>query len=216
MRFLCILNGLVFYLLFSSSILAQAEPLPSVKEQPVTELSQGTHFLAEVNGGGNINNDGGLAVGGLLGVGGKFRGWPLRFYLIGEYGYNTLAASGTMPQLALSYDEARNYHDLGLGLRIYLPLPFNLRLFVDGLGGATYDSATIERQGLLTVESGRWQALGQLATGLQLRLFHRLSLGLRAKMSFADEDPTLADLRQMLGDSSSIRTAISAGITYHF
>lgn len=194
---------------------AHAQEIPCDGGPCTRPQRRGTHFLAEVNGGGALMGKGGLAIGGLVGVGGKLRGFPLRFYLVGEFAYSSASDSVHLPGTALGVDEERSYRDVGMGLRIYIPVYGPLRLFLDAMGGASYAAGTFHRQGLATLSAGDWKPLALTAAGVQFRLFHHLSLGARAKIVFTSDG--MEELRTISGGSeSSVRSTITAGLTWHF
>lgn len=206
------LGTVVAIVLLAPSAGAQEVPCPGgpcVKRQ-----RRGTHFLAEINGGTSISGKPGLSVGGLLGVGGKLRGFPLRFYLVGEFSYATGGQEGTLASPSLAFREERSYRDLAAGLRIYVPIWGPLRLFVDGMGGGSYVSASFDREGLSPLAASDWYGLGLVATGLQVRLFHHMSVGVRAKLVFTRDG--LAEMREMMGVDTAMRSSVTAGLTWHF
>lgn len=196
--------------------LAPAQEIPCGGGPCTRPQRRGTHFLAEVNGGGALmGHSGGIAIGGLVGVGGQPRGFPLRFYLVGEFAYSEASERGQVPGLSLDYSEERSYRDIGVGLRIYVPVYGPLRLFLDGMGGGTQAAGVFHREGLSTLSIGEWRPLGLAAVGLQLRLFHHLSLGVRAKLVFTGDG--MEQLRALNGGSdSTLRSTITAGLTWHF
>jgi len=200
-------------LLQSGQIRAQEIPCdsgPCMKPQ-----RRGTHFLAEINGGGALMGDGGLAIGGIVGVGGKLRGFPLRFYLVSEFAYSSASDSGHLPGVNLGVDQERSYRDIGMGLRIYVPVYGPLRLLLDAMGGASYAAGTFHREGLATLSAGDWRPLALTAAGVQFRLFHHLSIGARAKFIFTSDG--MEELRAISGDAESgVRTTVTAGLTWHF
>lgn len=193
---------------------AGAQEIPCERGPCVKPRPPGTHFLVELHGGGSLNRDGGLAVDGLVGVGGKLRWLPLRFYLITEFAYSTLTEEGQIQSLPLMFRDERSFRDLALGLRTYVPLWRNLRFFVDLMGGATLQAASLERDTLMSRSASGWIPLALGAAGLQVRLFHHLSLGVRAKMVFTRDD--LAGLHAAVGRDTPLRAALTAGLTWHF
>jgi hypothetical protein len=172
----------------------------------------GTHFLAGIEGGMAIS--GGVDFGGAVtfGIGGKFVGFPLRFYGLGEVGY---AAAGHADQIeGRPFQESRSAFDLALGLRVVIPVFGPLRVFVDALGGAALVSAMLEREGMATQEATEWSWAGVLGAGVQVRVFHELSIGARLRLLFAD-DP-LSDLRDQLTIGTPIPVSLAVGATWHF
>jgi hypothetical protein len=193
---------------------SMAQEIPCAAGPCVKPPQPGTHFIAEINGGGSFTGNVGPAVGGVLGVGGKLRGFPLRFYLIGELSWASVSSEGTLPSGSLAFREERSYRDLALGLRIYVPVYGPLRLFVDAMGGGSHAAALMEREGLSTLSTNDWNAVGLLASGVQVRLFHHLSIGLRARVVLGGDN--LEGLRQLVGTDTPTRTSMTAGLTWHF
>lgn len=172
----------------------------------------GTHFLAGVEGGLAVS--GGVDFAGALtfGIGGKFVGFPLRFYGLGEVGY---AAAGHSDLLeGRPFNETRSMFDLALGLRVVIPVIGPLRVFVDALGGTAMVSSTLEREGMAPLEATEWSWAGVLGAGVQVRVFHELSLGARLRLLFAD-DP-LSGLRDQLTIGTPVPVSIAVGATWHF
>jgi len=193
---------------------ATAQEIPCSRGPCMQPDRRGTHFLVEINGGGSISGNVGLAVGGVVGIGGKLRGFPLRFYLVGEVAYASGAQDGMLPGASLDFREERTYRDLALGLRTYVPVFGPLSLFVDLMGGGSYVSATLQQEGQSTLASQDWSALGLLAAGVQVRLFHHLSVGIRGKVVLGDDG--LSRMREVVGVASPTRASVTAGLTWHF
>jgi molybdopterin/thiamine biosynthesis adenylyltransferase len=87
-------------------------------------------------------------------------------------------------------------------------------VFVDALGGAALVSAMLEREGMATQEATEWSWAGVLGAGVQVRVFHELSIGARLRLLFAD-DP-LSDLRDQLTIGTPIPVSLAVGATWHF
>jgi hypothetical protein len=193
---------------------ASAQIIPCEEGPCIRQKRKGTHFIAEINGGATLAGNGGFDVGGLVGVGGKLRGFPPRFYLVGEFAFSTYGNSGTVSGIPKHYHEGNRYRDMALGLRVYIPIFGPFRLFADLLGGATHASGTLERTGLTTLMASGWSPLGLVGLGVQFRLFHHLSLGLRGKIVFSDDG--MQALHDFVATDPIIRTSLSAGLTWHF
>lgn len=174
-----------------------------------------THFIAELDGGSSTYGSGGLALGVVLGVGGKLRGFPPIFYLIGELSYNTSAESSSSGLAGGGYRDDRAFRDVAVGLRVYLPIWGPIRLFSDAGVGGSYVTANIERQGLPMVSADGWMPIFQLGGGLQVRLFHHLSVGMRFKAVFGS-DESVGALHQLVGDALPLRHMATANLTWHF
>jgi hypothetical protein len=192
---------------------AAAQEIPCGRGPCLKRHRRGTHFIAEISGGSTTYGHGGLALEGVVGVGGKLRGFPPRFYLIGEFAYSSNTISGSTPLAGNSFRDKRTYRDLAAGLRIYLPIFGPIRLFADALVGASHISTSLERDGHdLTVADG-WQGLFSLGGGLQVRIWRHLSLGARFKAVVSGDD--VANLRRLTGTSPT-RLSATAGVTWHF
>jgi hypothetical protein len=201
-------------LILALPLAAAAQEIPCGEGPCIKLRPPGTHFLVEVNGGGTLFNDGGLAVEGLVGVGGKLRGFPPRFYLIAEFDYSTNAHSGELGWAPGGYNDERDFRDVVGGLRIYVPIWGGLRWFVDGVGGGSYQVASLSRDQLPLREVRAWVPLVAVATGLQWRLFHHMAVGLRSKFVLNREDP--GGLYAMVGEEPPLRTTLTLGLTWHF
>lgn len=193
---------------------ADAQTVPCPNGPCLRREPPGTHFIAEVSGGATTLGSGGLALEGVLGVGGKLRGFPPRFYLIGEAAYNSGTLSSATPLAGVSYRDERTYRDLAGGLRVYLPIYGPVRIFADGLIGGSHVAASLDRQGLAARTAEGWLPLFALAGGLQVRIFRFLSVGMRAKFVLTDDD--VAGLRQVVAAESPLRATVTAGLTWHF
>lgn len=193
---------------------AAAQAPPCEGAPCVRPVRPGTHFIAELYGGGSVSSDMGFSVGGVLGFGGRPWGMPLRIYLVGEFAHSGHAMDGQLPVAGLRYSGGRAYNDTALGLRGLLPIWGPIRLFVDVMGGFTHASGQLHRAGMPALSASEWQGLGQLAGGVQLRLWYHLSLGVRAKLVFS-ADP-LAAQQQLAGHEAPLRSTFTAGITWHF
>jgi len=208
------LPSLIVVLLQLTPRMARAQEIPCEGGPCLRSSEAGTHFLAEVNGGGSFWGGAGLSVGGLLGVGGKLRGFPLRFYLGGEFAYSSNTETGASPTLGTEFRDQRGYRDLALGLRVYLPVLGRLRLFGDILGGGSWVSGTIARGDLVERSVSGWEGLAVVGGGLQLRLVKGLSVGLRARYALTGDE--LDGLRSAMGVPSHRPASVMAGLTWHF
>jgi hypothetical protein len=179
---------------------------------PIKIRRPGTTFIAEVNVGATLSGD--LAVGGLLGVGGKLKSFPPRFYLVGEFIHSTANQSGVLPGLPLSYAERLRYEDMALGLRVYFPIIRRVRLLLDVMGGASQVTGSLRRESLAPLDLDCWRPLGLLATGVQVRWFYHLSIGVRARVVYTDDGT--AALRELRGGGENVRASVTGGLTWHF
>ena len=162
--------------------------------------SRGTHFLAEGNLGITLG-DAGLALSGVLGVGGKLRGlWP-RFYLIGEVGHQD--TRGRQPPDRTASPTYR-HTDLAAGLRVYFPLPLRLRPFGEFLVGQSHLRWTSEPG----ERNAIWHATLASAAGIQLRLSRHLSLGARFRFLLTAPPDQATEAKR--------RFSLTAGLAWHF
>jgi hypothetical protein len=185
---------------------AEAEPLT-----PPTHIDPGTHFVLEMNLGSSFSGSVGFAGSLVLGAGGKLKGFPLVFYLVGEAGYQRGGSDGQSTDGA--YEDGRDYADFSIGLRTYVPIIPDVRLFLDLLPGATHASASLARDGFSDLSSSGFYAHFALGLGAQVRIFRELSAGVRAKVLFADDG--LDDLREAIGIHTPVPIVVSGTITWH-
>ena len=170
----------------------------------------GTHFLAELEGGVLLTGDAGPALRASLGAGGKWKGFPARFYGIGQFGVSSYTASSP----AHAGSESGAFQDLALGLRVVLPLVSELRVFVEGLVGASLASARYMEPGLSTLHAREWLGLALFSGGLQYRVWYELSVGVR--VSLALNPSGLVGVARDAGVHDGGRLALTGGLTWHF
>lgn len=192
---------------------AQAQP-GTEGQEPVPRLRRrGTHFIAEINVGSGLS--GGMSVGGLVGVGGKLKGFPPRFYLVAEFAHVTRATEGTLSDLPIAFEETWRFNDAALGLRIYFPIYRHVRILIDLMGGCSQVKGILHREGMNRLGVEGWHPLGQLATGIQVRPFYHLSLGVRAKVALTGGgDSALGELAG--SKPTGPRATLTGGLTWHF
>lgn len=192
----------------------QAQEIPCRDGPCLQKKRKGTRFLIELGGGGNFQGSGGMALGGLFGVGGKFRGFPLAFYGFAEFDYSQENSKGNVPLLATTYTNERSYRDLGLGLRIYAPIYGPLRIFADVIFGGTHIEADLQRANMTPLSASGWHPQFQLAAGLQLRLLRHFSVSVRAKINLVEQD--LAGLYASVREEAPYRTMGTLNLGWHF
>lgn len=185
-----------------------------VHAQAAISGDPGTHFLAELEGGVLLSGDAGPAMRASLGVGAKWKGFPARFYAIGQFGASSYVASPPRELAAGGGRESGAFQDLALGLRVVLPIVSELRVYVEGLGGGTLASARFQEPGLGTLHAREWLGLALLSGGLQYRIFYQLSVGARLSVAF---NPTaLAGVARYAGVHDGGRLMLTGGVTWHF
>ena len=190
------------------------EPEPAPKRRKRTR--PGTFFLGELGAGALFGPDGGRMVAGAFGVGGKWRGFPPRFYLIGE-----LEAVGGMSRQGY-YEDGTPLQDelsmfaMGLGLRMYIPLAGPLRLLTEATGGSVKLTAReVSDAGVFEESINR----GYFAVGIgpQVRVLHHLSLGARFEAMWIDySGVSSASNLARWEPSASSRTRVLGTATFHF
>jgi len=173
-----------------------------------------THFIAEIAGGATTYGSGGLALESVFGYGGKLRGFPPRFYLIGELNYHTSAIDGTLPLSGRAYRDERSFADVGAGLRIYLPIVGPLRLLGDVTLGGSHIAAALRSRDQPLVRAEGWVPMWAVAGGAQLRLFHHASIGARVRAVLSEDN--LDALLAVTGDETPTRVTATLGLTWHF
>jgi hypothetical protein len=184
-----------------------SEPQPAAQQR-----DPGTHFIVELNLGLSLSGSIGFAGGLLVGAGGKLKGFPPIFYVIAEAGYLHGGSDGTVD--GGSYQDARDYGHLSLGLRIYVPVHEYVRLFADVLGGATSATASFSRDGFSDLRSSAWNAHFIAGLGVQARIFREISAGVRATVLYTGDG--LGELREALGISNTPPIVLSGSVTWHF
>lgn len=193
---------------------ASAQEIPCSEGPCVKARRPGTHFLVELNGGGTVYDGGGLAMEGIIGVGGRLWKLPLRFYLVSEFAFNTATETGDMASVPLGYRDERAFRDLSVGLRVYIPVLTRMRLYSDIMGGGSHQTVTLKRDDLPDRVASGWSPLAHVAVGFQYRVLYHLSLGLRTKFVLTSDD--LGGLHAAVGNSPPVRTTITGGLTWHF
>ncbi len=188
---------------------AAPEEIDMSPRQPRTR--EGTFSVLELNAGATLGGRAGEAGSALLGVGGKPVGFPWRFYFITEIGQAHILDSGTLE--SGMYESERRYWNLAAGLRIYIPVVGAFRLFADATLGGAYVTSSLLRRDLDPLQADDWNLLGTVAAGVQARVLHHLSFGVRGKIYLVDDG--LSDLRDRLDIAGGLPTSVTAGLTWH-
>jgi hypothetical protein len=172
---------------------------------------RGTHFLVQATTGFSCDESMGLGYGVLLGAGGKLRGFPPRFYLLVEASRAThdRESSGGGGTLTSTFTGT----DIAGGLRVLMPVSGPLRLYADVLVGGTHGEYGVTRAEGTPRESQRWSPLVDLAAGMDFRIHHNFSAGLRFKAHLLD--PTPAWMAGMGGSASRVGE-LAVTLTAHF
>ena len=188
---------------------------------PAFARERGTHLFAEVGGGYSApvasDLDGGLALGAALGVGGKWRGFPPRFYLLGGTRWASYSGVAVQTPTGRAYDLDVSDAELYGGLRVLVPAGWILRVSLEGdLGTALHDE-TVWRGSDPPLVHSEWAPLFALSGGIQARWHRRASVGLRVTYSWHFLDPDRVTRAAGTGvDDEGARTAIELTHTWHF
>jgi len=166
---------------------------------PLAE-AQGTRALVEVHAGlasppfEHLRLS--LGYGIEVGYGGRLGGSPVRFYGVVGFDRAAYAATGTHPFGGWQWSTERSYYDMHVGLRMLVPVVWELRWYLEALAGASYLDGSLEREIAPRVSTSGWSALLVGATGLELRWHRHLATGIRG------------ELRAMLGEPDALATVI--------
>ncbi len=176
---------------------------------PDKAAAGGTHFLVEpysgliFNQGLNLEDAVGLESGAFLAVGGKFTGFPPRFYL---YMKTSFANFGSEDLFIASRDATacveRSYTKVTGGLRIIVPVYWRLRVQLELGGGQMFSRNRYAESGRDLVEYDESLAAMELGIGLNLRVFRWLSVGLMYNYTFVAEEENGDLIATMLGESN--------------
>ncbi len=143
----------------------------------------GTFMMFEADFGYGVGaafaeNPGGLATGLTFGVGGKPKGWPLRFFGIARVGWGFL--EGTVDAGVEHAVLERSVFNWGFGLRVIAPIANRFRLWVDTtLGGLQGESTATLAGGAERIASNDGSFLVEFGVGLQYRIHLNFSIGVR-------------------------------------
>ncbi len=177
-----------------------------------------THFLIEAHAGVAVpayaHLDLGYGYGATLGLGGKLRGFPPRFYLLFSISGDSFGASRINAATGAPYSTERDELTLLAGLRVAFPLFSPLRLVFDVLGGGMHTSAQL--QAATSMRETRWDAVWQLAVALQYRVSEVFSIGLRLSETLGAEDLDIVAFAAGEARPGPARTDVSLTIGYHF
>jgi hypothetical protein len=179
----------------------------------------GTHLIAELNLGLGIAPSDYLgpnfAYGGLFGVGGKFRDFPLRFYFVTGADSVNFEGDGTNPNTGTGYTAERTYVDIFGGLRLLMPIYSQIRVYLDILGGAGYIDGTVTRADGPSIGKQDWYAEFIGALGLQYRWHEYASTGIRAEVLFGGQEAEVLDTYAGEGEGGGVRFTVLVTQTWH-
>jgi hypothetical protein len=152
----------------------------------------GTHFLVEpytgvtFNQGFSREDAVGFESGLVAAVGGKFKGFPPRFYLYFRVAESLFGDDDVyVPSRQANVSVNRSYTQLTGGLRVVIPLFWKLRLNLEVGGGAVFSQNSLTESGTIEYPSyAKELIIVETGIGLNLRLFNWLSVGLMYDYSF--------------------------------
>jgi hypothetical protein len=171
----------------------------------------GTHFLLEGDFGVGTT-DAAVATyvaGGTLGYGGKFRGFPVIFYLVADYSRS--AAQDELTSSVSLAERSSSQDVLAFGPRLYIPVARNVRVFLQGSIGFAWVQSDWVVNDIEKYSAQDSRLATEVSGGIQARLAPWLSLGAGVqRMSFWGDEPdqsaaAFAGFSQGLDDSDQIR-----------
>lgn len=196
-----------------------AVPLALSRPAAATAGEVGTHLLAEANLGLGIAPvtylPPNFAWGGMLGIGGKFAGFPLRFYAVAGAEAVDFSGEGVHPQTGCGFTAERWYVDIYGGLRLLLPIFDRIRTYVDLLGGATYIDGVVDRADGPSIAKQDWYGQFTLGWGLQYRWHENASTGIRAEAMFGGQEAEVLDTYAGQGEGGGVRFSVMVTQTWH-
>ena len=139
--------------------------------------AHGTHFILEGEGGVGLTNTALVSscYGLTLGYGGRFRGAPLRYYLVASYSRGMLDAD---LDNSISYaNRSVSENVLTVGPRLYIPVAKNVRIFFQGLGGFATTTAYWKVNDVESYRADDTGLAARFSGGIQARLAPWMSLG---------------------------------------
>ena len=206
--------GVALATLLSVGVLAAQEQDSCVDcEEAEPKQKPGTHLIVEGNLGATTLGSGGFTFGAVFGAGGKLGSFPPRFYFVAELGHTEVSTDTRA--LDFSFSQKRRYTDLGVGPRVYVPIYGPVRIFGDAIFGQTLASIEVDGPELGLVQHESVTRLAQLGVGVQVRVLHSLSVGVRAKWAW-NPGPSLFVGNEPVGDAGRARGGITATLTGHF
>ncbi len=172
--------------------------------------AQGTHFLVEpatgltFSHGLSLEEAVGLEAGATLAVGGKWKGFPPRFYAYFRF---TRSLFGD-EEVYVSSRDAHGVVNRAVsfvtgGLRTVIPLFWRLRLELEFGGGAAFTENGYRESGLDIRSYDETLGVLEFGAGLNLRLFRWLSLGLLYNYTLVVEEERGDLIAHMLGEEGS-------------
>ncbi len=194
---------------------------------PLTAAAGGTHFLVEpytgvtFNAGFEKEDAVGLESGALLAIGGKFKGFPPRFYLYFKASQSYFGADEVfVAERQATGCVRRSYTGLVGGLRTVIPLFWHLRLNLEVGAGTMFSENKYTESGRKLVEYDENLTVVDLGVGLNLRLYRWLSVGIMYDYRFVAEDEYGDMITTILGgsvtDTDMGWSTLTATLGFHF
>ncbi len=199
------------------SFLACAWALPGLAQ------AQGSHFLiepqtavvwSEGSGGGTVW---GVDAGALLAVGGKFRGFPPRFYAFIK-GTQTLSSLEERDRSASLGDVgfSHRYSKAIGGGRVVIPLFSCLRLNLEMGFGELFSVATYRETGLRPRSVSSEREVMDLGLGLNWRLHPLWSVGVQAEHLMSLDGPSWEESGVGFADGRIALSSLRFSVGLHF
>jgi hypothetical protein len=203
-----------FFLILPAVALCAFLAFPGVSRAGKKE---GTFVLIQAEGGfascPYTQVTGSLGYGLLLGIGGKFKGWPLRFYLIGGLVNATYWHHDSFSKTGEDYRMSLNFLDAGMGLRVLLPIVPQVRIYLDVLGVGSFQKASVDK-GRGNLQSSAWTGGAILAGGIEWRWHRNLATGIRLEGSIYRN--LTSNLPQVVGIEGKSSGRLFIGLTQSF
>jgi len=194
---------------------------------PLTASAGGTHFLVEpytgvtFNSGFTKEDAVGLESGAVLAVGGKFKGFPPRFYLYLKASQSFFGSDDVFVSERQSTGcVQRSYTGLVGGLRTVIPLFWHLRLNLEVGAGTMFSKNKYTESGRTLTEYDENLTVVDFGAGLNLRLYRWLSVGIMYDYRFVAEDEYGDMITTILGGSVTDAelgwSTVTATLGFHF
>lgn len=184
--------------------------------------ARGTHFFAEVGAGWAApvasDLDGGLLLQTGLGAGGKWRGFPPRFYALAGARFAWFEGSALQAPTGRTASAEVSDTEVFGGLRVVLPAGSVLRVYLESDVGAAHRSERLDRgPDDPALASADWSPYFGLAGALMARYHERASVGVRVSYTWALLDSVrLTRAAGLLLEDEGERAAIALTHTWHF
>ena len=179
---------------FKSSSIVSVLGLVGILLMPGQSKAEGSHFLIEpysgivFNQGLSAENAVGMESGALLGIGGKLKGFPPRFYLYFRASQTFFGNDEVFSQRSNSIGcVKRSYTAVLGGLRVVIPLFWHMRMNLEVGGGSFFSQNKYSEPGY-NVQYPEDLIVVEFGAGLNWRFYEWLSVGLMYDYTFVAED----------------------------